>query len=261
MIIVGERINSSRQDIARAIKEKDKIPLQKEAMLQAEAGAAFIDVNCAMSMEREPEDMCWLVEVVQSAVDLPLCIDSINPAALGEALKIHKGTAIINSITAEEKRINGMLPLVEKYNALIIALTMDEGGMPSDVKGRIKLVNEIITKANKFGISKDRIFIDPLVKPISTEADQAAAVLSSIHGIKVLGLRTICGLSNISYGLPKRTIINATMLTLAISAGLDAVIIDPLDKNIKAAMFATEAILGRDEYCLNFIQAVRNRSF
>lgn len=259
MIIIGERLNSSRKAIAQAIAEKNKKFLQQEAHLQAENSACFIDVNCAMSMEQEIEDMRWLVSTVQEKVDLPLCIDSPNPAAIEAGLKIHKGEALVNSITAEVKRMREILPLVKKYNAQVIALTMDEDGMPSGVAARVKLVEKIIGEAENFGIDKNRILFDPLVRPVSTEPQQAQVVLEAIREIKKMGCRTVCGLSNISFGLPKRTVINSSMLTLAIYQGLDAAIIDPLDNNIMQAILATEALVNKDEYCLNFIKACRNK--
>jgi len=262
MIIVGERINTTRKSIRKAVEERDTGFIQDEAKKQADAGANYIDVNSGTSVKNEVEDMKWLVETVQAVVELPLCIDSPNPEALEAGLAIHKGKPIINSITGEQSRMEMILPLVEKYKTSVVALTMDETGMPHTAAQRTDIAKKIVDAVVKRGIAEEDIYFDALVRPISTEPKQAIEFLDSLKGIKSLGkVKTICGLSNISFGLPKRGLINAAFLNMAVYAGLDAALIDPLDKGMLAAVKISDALLGRDEFCLNYIAACRSREF
>jgi len=262
MLIIGERINTTRKPVQKAVEEKDAKFIQEEARKQADAGANYIDVNCGTSVKNEISDMKWLVETVQAVVELPLCIDSPNPEALEAGLAIHKGKPIINSITGEQSRMEMILPLVEKYKTSVVALTMDETGMPHTAAQRTDIAKKIIDAVVKRGIAEEDIYFDALVRPISTEPGQAIEFLESLKSIKSLAkVKTICGLSNISFGLPKRALINAAFLTMAVYAGLDAALIDPLDKRMLAAVKVSEALLGRDEFCLNYINASRAGEF
>ena len=259
MLIVGERINSSRKEILEAIKARDTRFIQDEVKRQLNYGADALDVNAAMSREREADDMEWLVNVIQEVTDVPLCIDSPNPEAIKRALSVHKGKAMVNSVTAEKKRINEIIPLVKQYHASVVALTMNEEGMPDTASARLDIAKRILETLLKSEIGREDIYLDPLVRPISTETNQAKEFLCALRLIKeeLTGVRTICGLSNISYGLPKRSLINATFLAMALDCGLDAAIIDPADKMVRASLKASQALLGEDNYCLNYITAAR----
>lgn len=257
-IKIGERINSSRKPIARALEAKDETFIRKEAKLQKEAGAHMLDVNCAFNSKDEAADMKWLVEVVQIETGLPLSIDSPNPEAIEAGLRKHKGKALINSITLEEKKAETILPLAKKYNAQVIILIMDEKGMPSTADERLELAGKALELAKEHGISNDDIYIDLLVKAISSEPKQGLEVIEAVKSIKSkYNLKVICGLSNVSFGLPERSILNSVFLAMMLSAGLDAAILDPTNQKIKAVLKTSEALLGRDEFCREYIKSFR----
>lgn len=259
MLIVGERINSSRQEILEAIKTKDASFILDEAKKQLDCGAQMLDLNSAMSLEGEVDDIEWLVKLVQQDADVPLCIDSPDPKVIQKALSVHKGKALVNSITAEKQRIDAIMPLVKEYCASVVALTMTGEGMPETAEARLDIAKHILETLEKRGIQREDIYFDPLIRPISTEAKQAKESLRALRLIKkeLKGVKTICGLSNISFGLPKRSLLNATFLAMALNCGLDAVIIDPTDKIVRASLNASQALLGRDDYCLNYISMSR----
>ena len=257
-IVVGERINSSRAPIAQALTAKDETSIRKEAKLQKEAGANMLDVNCAFNSKDEAADMEWLVGIVQEETGLPLSIDSPNSKAIETGLRIHKGKALINSVTLEKERVESIFPLVKKYNANVIVLTMDEKGMPSRAVDRLNLVERALKLSKKHGISKDSLYIDPLLRPVSSEPNQALEAIESIKLIKSkYQIKTICGLSNVSYGLPERSTLNSVFLAMMLSAGLDAAILDPADKKIKVVLKASDALLGRDNHCKEYIKSYR----
>ncbi|MGE5530104.1 MAG: methyltetrahydrofolate cobalamin methyltransferase [Patescibacteria group bacterium] len=259
MLIIGERINTSRKAIAPAVAARDAAFVQQEAKSQVEAGAAYVDVNCGTLVTEEPEVLEWLVRTAQAAVDAPLCLDSPNPVALERALKAHKGRAMINSITAEKDRWNKILPLVKEHRTRIIALTMDDEGMSESAEERFKVGVRLIDGLVKNGVDLDDIFIDPLVRPVSTGTHYAMVVYETISRLRreYPGVHTVCGLSNISFGLPARKLINQTFLVQAMQAGLDAAIVDPLDKRLMSLIHAAEVLLNRDEYAMNYLAAFR----
>lgn len=261
MIIIGERINSTRKSISEAIRSRNAAFILKEADIQRLAGAEFIDVNCAVTSGDEVQDIDWVVSVIQSEIpDASICIDSPNYLAIDRALKVYKGKGgiLINSITADDDRIGAILPLAMEYGAYVVALTMTERGMPDTAQERFEIAAVIMEKVRQRGFKPERLYFDPLIRPVSTEPGQAAEFLKSIPLIKSLGsARTICGLSNISYGLPRRSIINSSFLSMAVQAGLDAAILDPTDANIISTVRASRALLGQDEYCGEYIKAFR----
>lgn len=259
MLIVGERINSSRKRILEAIRIKDAQFIRDEAKRQLDCEAHMLDINSAMSLEKEADDIEWLINVIQEAIDVPLCIDSPNPKAIKKALSVHKGKAMVNSITGEERRINEIIPLVKQYRASVVVLTMTEEGMPDTAQERLEIARRILKTLQNLGIEREDIYFDPLVRPVSTEAEQVREFLHSLRLIKkeLEGAKTICGLSNVSFGLPKRSLINATFLAMAHICGLDAAIIDPTDKMVRASLKASQSLLGEDAHCLNYITAAR----
>jgi 5-methyltetrahydrofolate--homocysteine methyltransferase len=261
MLIIGERINSTRSTIQEAIKQRNASFILKQALSQIEAGAGYVDVNCAVTSGDELQDIDWVISVIQSALpDVSICVDSPNYLAVERALSTYraKGAVMINSITAEEARIAKFLPLAIKHKAKLIALTMDEHGMPETAQARFDIAKKIFERVRKDGFRPEDLYFDALVRPVSTEPGQAKEFLESIGRIKSLGpVKTVCGLSNVSFGLPNRSLINATFLSMAISCGLDAAIIDPLDANMVSSLRAAEALLGMDEYCGEYIKAFR----
>jgi cobalamin-dependent methionine synthase I len=260
MIIVGEHINTSRKSISEAVEKGDASYIVKIAREQAEAGAHYIDVNAGTFLERETECLCWLVETIQSELDLPLCLDSPNPRALAEAIKRHKGEPIINSISLEAERFQALLPVVTSQPCHVVALCMAEMAMPTTVEDRVQVGAELINRLTGAGITLEKIYVDPLIQPISVDTGMGIAALGAVSRIMndFPGVNTICGLSNISFGLPARRLINRNFLSLCLAHGLSAVILDPTDKQLMATLLTVEMLLNRDEYCENFIRAYQN---
>ena len=260
MIIVGEKINSTLSGVKDAVQNRDVEFVQNLATLQANNGADYIDVNCGTLMDGEEEGLAWLVTTVQEAVAKPCCIDSPNPNAVAAALKVHKGKALINSINAEEERYNAILPLVKEYGAGVIALVQDdEHGMPKSAVTRVEIGKKLIDRLGKDGVPQQDIYIDPLIQPISVSAELALAAMETVRGIKEAypEVHFMCGLSNVSYGLPKRAIINGTFMTLLMQAGLDGAILDPGNKRLMSAVYTTEALLTKDAHLKNYLKAFR----
>jgi len=260
MIIVGEKINTSRKSIAEAVERQDADFICKTAKEQAEAGAHYIDVNAGTFLDREIECLCWLVETVQNEVELPLCLDSPNPKALSEAIKLHKGEPLINSISLEEDRFQSLLPVITSRPCSIVALCMAQTSMPTTVEERVHVGSELIKRLTDKGIPLEKIYVDPLVQPVSVDTGMGIATLGAISKIMsgFSGVNTICGLSNISFGLPERHLINRNFLALGMAYGLSAAILDPTDKRLISTLLTVEMLLGRDEYCGNFIDAYQS---
>ena len=259
MLIVGEKINTTRKSIDAAVEARNAEKMRDEAIKQAEAGADLIDVNTGTRLKTEVADMEWLVNVIQEAVDNRLCIDSPNPAAIEVGLKFAKQKALVNSITGEEERVKTIMPLVKDYGTSVVALTLDEAGMPKTGEDRHRLACKIMDMIAEYNIPMDDIYFDPLVEPVGSNLDQGLAVLEGIRLIRgsFPDAHIICGLSNISFGLPDRKLLNRTFLPMAMSAGIDAAIMDPTDKPLMSALLASCALLAQDEFCLKYIYAWR----
>lgn len=259
MIIVGELINTSRKEIATAVEKRDEQFIKDISVKQVEAGANYVDVNAGADPKNEPETLEWLVKTVQSAVDVPLCIDSPNPEALYAALRAHNGKAMVNSITAEANRYSQVVPLVKKYGCSIVGLCMDDKGMPANASDRIKIAGGLVAKLKNDGIPMNDIFLDPLVYPIGTGSENGVDVLATIREVheRFAGVHTICGLSNVSFGLPLRKLLNQTFLILCMGSGLDGVILNPMDKRMMSLLRAALALRNKDEFCINYITAYR----
>jgi 5-methyltetrahydrofolate--homocysteine methyltransferase len=261
MLIIGERINSTNPRIREMVRSRNSSSILKEVRDQLEAGANFIDVNCAVTSGDEIQDMDWIVSVIQSGIpDVNICIDSPNHLAIERAIAVHKGNGVlmINSITAEDRRIRDILPLAKAHNTKLVALTMGEDGMPCTAEERLKIARIIFDRVRSEGFDTRNLYFDALIRPISTEPAQGAEFLRSIPMIKTLGdVKMVCGLSNISFGLPDRSLINSVFLSMAMHAGLDAAILDPTDKRIFSSIKTSEALLGRDDYCADYIGAFR----
>ncbi|OGP53627.1 MAG: methyltetrahydrofolate--corrinoid methyltransferase [Deltaproteobacteria bacterium RBG_13_52_11] len=259
MIIIGELINSTRKAIADAIKAGDRATIQKIAKDQAEAGAHYIDVNAGSFQDREIEYLTWLVEAVQEVVELPCCLDSPKPAAIEAALKVHKGIPMVNSISLEKERREKLLPVVIGKDLKVVALCMSDSGMPRTAEDRIRIADELIHLLLDHQVKLENIYVDPLVQPVATDQTFGREFLKSVEQImsRFPAIHTICGLSNVSFGLPLRKFLNRTFMAMAIAKGLDTAILDPLDKPMMACVLAAEALAGRDKYCMNFIKSYR----
>ena len=259
MLIIGERINATRKPIGLAIEKKDGNFIQQEAEKQVVAGANYLDLNAGLHSEKEKDDLLWVIENVQKVTEIPLCLDSANPEALQEGLKNCKKRPMINSINGEEKKIEMFLSLLENYQGEIIALTMDDQGIPETVEQRLRITEKLVQILNEKGIKNEQIYIDSLVQPLSVNQKFGLQFLEAVKQIKATfpKIKTTCGLSNISFGLPQRKAINQAFIILAIEAGLDSAILDPLDKKLISSVYTSEALLNKDEYCLKYIKAFR----
>ncbi|KXS39157.1 MAG: 5-methyltetrahydrofolate--homocysteine methyltransferase [Candidatus Frackibacter sp. T328-2] len=262
MIIIGELINTSREGLEAAVKGRDKEFIHNLAKKQEDAGADFIDVNCGTLIQEEPEALEWLVKTVQAVVEVPLCIDSPNPEALKRGLKAyeHEENAIINSITAESERYEQILPLLKEYDVSVVALAMDDNGMPKNADDRINVATNLVEDLIADGIAMEDIYVDPIIQPIGTDVKMGPEILNAIDTItnKYEEIHITCGLSNISHGLPKRQLLNQSFLVLAMSRGLDSAILDPLDEKIMSLVIAGDTLLGNDKYCGNYIRAAKS---
>lgn len=263
MIIIGELINASRKQIAPAIENKDADTIQKIAKDERENGADFIDVNAGVFVGKESDYLKWLVTTVQETVEAPCCLDSPDPKAIETALSIHKGVPMINSISLEKERYEALLPVVSGTECKVVALCMSDKGMPETTDDRVSIADELINKLLKNNVPLDNIYVDPLVQPVSTKDSYGIEFLNAIEKIinKFPGVHTICGLSNISFGLPERKFLNQTFMVMAITKGLDAAIVNPLDKGMMAKIVAAETLAGKDEYCSQYLQAWRDKKF
>ncbi len=260
MIIIGERINSTRKPITAALEARDAEHILEEARRQSSAGAAYLDVNTAMMRSAEAEVMTWVIKLIQAELpDALIAIDSANPEAVEAGFKAHKGRPLLNSINAEKERMDALIPLIREYNPRVIALTIDDGGISQEADTRYRLGAELIELLAKNQIDLGDIFIDPLIFPVSAELQAGNTSLAIISRLKqeYPGVHTVCGLSNISFGLPERKLINQVYMVLALGQGLDAAIIDPLDRRMMANIITATTLLGQDRVCKNYLKAYR----
>lgn len=259
MKIVAEKINGTRAHVAKAVAGRDADFIRSLAKRQAGAGAHWIDVNAGTLPDREPDDLVWLVNNVQEVTDVPLCLDSANPVALRAAIKVTRKTPMINSISGEPSRLTGVLPIAAEHGSPTIALAMSEQGIPKTVAARMETIRRVIEATRKAGLPDDKIYVDPLLLTIATDTESANIALETMRAVRAEfpAAHLVVGLSNVSFGLPGRSLINRTLLVLAMSAGLDTAIADPLDREIRAAALAADLVLGRDRHCMTYVRAHR----
>lgn len=259
--IIGERINpTGKKGFAAELREGKVSYIRREAMEQSAAGAMLLDVNVGTPGIDEPAVMEQAVFCVTGAVTLPLVLDSSNPDALERGLKAVDGKALVNSVSGEEKSLNRVLPLVKKYGAAVIGLTLDEKGIPATAEERVAIAAKILDAAQKIGIPKQNIFIDCLALTVSAEQKQASETLKAIRTVKArLGLKTALGVSNISFGLPCRPLISSTFLAMALEAGLDAAIINPKERAMMDSWRSAMVLLQKDPRASAYIEAYRDK--
>lgn len=259
MIIIGEKINGTIPSVRQAIENRDENFIRDLAIRQAEAGADYIDVCAGTAPEVELETLKWLMDIVQDAVDKPLCIDSPNPRTIEAVFKYAKKPGIINSVSGEGDKCEVIYPLIQGTPWQVIALTCDDRGIPSDVTTRVEIAKILIEKALKYDIQPERIHIDPLVISLPTDNQSLLKFIETMNIIKKLypTVKITSGLSNISFGMPYRKIVNMCFLTIAVFSGMDSAIMDPCNKDMLAALLATEALIGKDRYCRKYNNAYR----
>lgn len=260
MDIIGEKINSTRAEVAAAIASRDAAFIQDLARRQVEAGATFVDANAAgPQRSQEPADLVWVVEVIQGVVDVPLCLDSANPEALSAALEQVRTTPIINSISGEAHRLEAVLPLVAAGDCPVIALAADDAGIGKTVEQRMGVVRNVIAATRAAGVADDRVMLDPLVLPLPGFHQSGVITLDVMRAVRAEfpQVRLCLALSNLSFSMPSRGLINRVFLTLSLEAGLDAALLDPLDTQVMQEMVAAEMVLGRDPHCRSYTQNYR----
>jgi cobalamin-dependent methionine synthase I len=258
-VVIGERINTSRPAVREAVEKRDVEYIQGDVKKQQACGATYIDVNAGARIGHEAGDMKWLLEVIQPVVDIPLCLDSPDPAVLETAYGLVARQPMINSISLESERYEAMLPFLEGKDVSVIALCMDDTGLPLGADDTVARAVKLAGGLEEAGIPRDRIYVDPLIQPISTDQTKGLMSLEAVRRIAadLPGIHFTCGLSNISFGLPQRRIINRAFLALLMGAGLDGAILDPRDDAIMAVVKTTDMLLGNDEYCTGYLDGVR----
>ena len=255
LVVIGERINpTGRKRLAQAIEKGDLKVLQEEAIKQVQEGADVLDVNVGVSGIDEPKRLAEAIAAIQEVTDVPLCIDSASPKAIEAGLQVYRGKALVNSVNGEKHKLAQILPLVKKYGAAVIGLTMDDRGIPKDGKSRLEIARLIVRQAEALGIPREDVIIDPLAMAMSADHGAGHETLQALRLIRdELHVNQTLGLSNISFGLPERSTINAIFLAMAVLNGLTCPIVDPTVWEMRKALLISDMVLGRDEYCLRYL--------
>ena len=255
--VIGERINPTGKNLMKeALRNKDMDYVLRQGITQSEAGAHILDVNMGLPEIDEKEMLCSGVYELQSVLPVPLQLDSGDAEAMEAALRLYNGKAMINSVNGKEKSMKEVFPLAKKYGGVVVCLCLDEDGIPSTAQGRIAIAKKIIKRAAEYGIDKKNLAVDALVMTISTDTNNAIETLNAVDYIRnTLGVNTVLGVSNISFGLPNREAVNTAFYTLAMSRGLSAGIINPNSRPMMNAFYSYKALAGKDESCQEYIKS------
>lgn len=258
MLVIGEKINVMSKTIGLAMKSREAKPIQELALAQVGAGANMLDVNIGPATKGGPEMMDWLVKMIQEVVDVPLSLDTTNAAAMEAGLKVHKGQALINSASGEKERLTSMLSLAAKYDAKVIGLTLTKAGIPRDVNERMAIAVDIIGACAEHGVPLENLYLDPLILPIGVAQQQAMEVIEAIKMFKQLNepsIKAVVGLSNIYNGVPEEIhgVLIRTYLTMLMTAGLDAAIMDALDKDLMDTLKTIQIFRNEILYCHSYL--------
>lgn len=261
-VIIGERINpTGRKVLAAEMAAGNFERVRKDAVAQVRAGAHMLDVNAGIPLADEPAILAEAVRIVQLIVDVPLCIDSSIVKALESGLAAYKGKPLVNSVTGEDERLETVLPLVAKYKAAVIGISNDETGISEDPNVRFSIAKKIVERAEKYGIPREDVLIDPLAMPVGAVRYAGQALFTLVRRCREeLGVNTCCGASNISFGLPDRPALNAAFIGMAIAAGMTCSITNPLEPEIKKMILAADVMMGRDENCGAWLNYVRTQT-
>lgn len=253
-VLIGERINpTGKKKLKEAIKEGDMDYILSEGIRQADKGVHILDVNVGVPGIDEASVMYNTIVSLQAVTDKPLQIDSSDRDALSSAMRIYAGKPMVNSVNGKKESMDEVLPLVKKYGGVLVALTLDENGIPDTAEGRVEIAHRIIKEAQKYGISKKDIIVDPLALTVSSDANSAMITLKAIELLDKEGINTSLGVSNISFGLPKREIINSSFFTQALQMGLKCAIMNPFSEGMMNSYYAHNVLSGLDEACVNYI--------
>jgi len=258
-VLIGERINpTGKKKLTKALQNGDLRLIRKEALSQVQAGADVLDINVGILGEDEVVLLPQVVQIVMDTVNVPLCLDSANPMALESALKIYRGKPLINSVTGQEHSLNKILPLVKQYKTAVIGLTMDDNGIPNDVNQRVAIAHKIVERAEVIGIPRKDVVIDCLALTVGANAKAGLIAIEAIRRVKSdLGVNLTIGASNISFGLPDRSLLNSVFITIAMAMGVNCPIVDPA--KIRPAILAADLILNRDKYARRYIKTYQQR--
>ena len=262
MIVIGERINGMFVDVREAIQKHDPEPIRDLARRQAEAGADYLDVNVGPAAADALAAMQWLVGCIREVTELPLAIDTTKLDVIRAGVEAAGGKAMINSTTGEKAKLDALLPIAAEFNIPIVALTIDEQGVPRDAAGRAEVALNILAAGMEHGVPPENLFIDAVILPVSAQQENPEHVLETIQQTKLLAdppPKTVIGLSNVSQSTQYRELINRTYLIMALAAGLDAAIVECLDEELMDAMITAELLLNRQVYSDDFLKAYRAR--
>jgi 5-methyltetrahydrofolate--homocysteine methyltransferase len=263
MLIIGESINGTIQKVGQAIMDRNETLLKELARVQYECGAHFLDINAGVASGNEVEDLPWLIELVQKEVPIPLMIDSANPEALKAALSVyrHSEPPILNSISGEKEKWNKLYPVIIEKKCKMVVLLMDDQGIPKTIEERLSIAKRLDKELIQANIPPDDIYFDILVPSVAVEPDAALVTLEAIRKVRANfpASHIICGVSNVSMGLPGRRLINRTFLTMAIYAGLDTLLVDVRDPSLLSSIYASKILIKQDPYCLEYLKAYREK--
>jgi len=257
--IIGERINpTGRKILSEEMRQRDYSRVEADALAQVAAGAHMLDVNAGIPLADEPAILAECVQLVQGLTDVPLSIDSSIVAALESGLSVYQGKALVNSVTAEEERLESVLPLVKKFNAAVVAISNDETGISEDPDVRFEVARKIVERAADHGIPRDDVIVDPLVMPIGALNDAGRQVIHILRRLREeLKVNSTCGASNISFGLPNRNGLNSAFLAMSIAAGMTSAITNPMHAEVMQAVSGADVMMGHDPDCLHWIRKYR----
>jgi 5-methyltetrahydrofolate--homocysteine methyltransferase len=261
VVMIGERINpTGRKRLMKALQQGDLDVVRKDASAQVEAGASILDVNAGVPGADDVSLMEQIMDAVREVTDVPLCIDSPNPAVLATALDRYDGKALVNSVNGEEQSLASILPLVHEHNAAVIGLAMDDDGIPHTAEKRLRNAAKIVERAERLGIPRSDVIIDPLVMAVGADTQAARVTLTATRLIvQELGVNITMGASNVSHGLPDRRVLNGAFMALAIACGLSCPITNPLIRPVREAILASNLFLGHDEWAANWISYYRSK--
>jgi len=262
MFIIGELINGMYPHIALALKAHDKAAIQKCALEQISCGADALDVCCGPASKDPLIDLPWLVEAIQEVTNKPLCLDSGKPKVIAEGLKAAKNLTIINSTTADQEKLEILIPLAKKYKSKLIGLTINAKGIPQNKDQRLELAALILTQASEGGFPIVDLYLDPILMPINVAQGQMRDILEAIAEFRMISdpsPKTVIGLSNISQGARPHSLINRTFLSMAVASGLDSAILNPKDKELVDTLITAELILNKNIYCDSYLEAYRKK--
>jgi len=258
-VVIGERINrSGRKRLAESLAQGEMSLVRQEALAQVEAGAQVIDINVSAVDVDEERTLPLAVQTTAEAVDVPICIDTANHKALRAALAVCPGKPLVNSVTGEGASLEAVLPLVKEHGCAVIGLCMDEEGIPKEAQRRLEVAKKIVAAAEAYGIPPEDVIIDPLAMTVGADHTAGVVTLEAISLIRMnLGVNITLGGSNISFGLPERSLINRSFLAMAMAAALTCAILDPLDIEIRKTIAACDLLMGKDEYAMRFLERSR----